>query len=154
MLQGYGVTIDLHGETFISKAGITSTTFRTVPDQPVTSFELDLPQGPDSALAANGNLCSLTKTVLVKRRVTVRSKGRTQDRHAQREDHCPGADAHADRVHRAERGDDQTEHPDQRHGLPEEEGETKEEEIGLGSSPLLPSRRPPPDRGVQSRWLS
>jgi hypothetical protein len=57
VLQGYGITIDLHGETFISPAGITSSTFRTVPDQPVTSFELTLPQGPGSALAANGNLC-------------------------------------------------------------------------------------------------
>jgi hypothetical protein len=57
VLQGYGVTIDLHGETYISKAGITSSTFRTVPDQPVTSFELTLPEGPFSALAANGNLC-------------------------------------------------------------------------------------------------
>jgi hypothetical protein len=57
VLQGYGITIDLHGETFISKAGITSSTFRTVPDQPVTSFQLTLPQGPYSALAANGNLC-------------------------------------------------------------------------------------------------
>ena len=57
VLQGYGVTIDLHGETFISKAGITSSTFRTVPDQPVSTFQLTLPQGPDSALAANGNLC-------------------------------------------------------------------------------------------------
>ena len=60
VLQGYGVTIDLHGETFISKAGITSSTFRTVPDQPVTSFELTLPEGPFSALAANGNLCKST----------------------------------------------------------------------------------------------
>jgi hypothetical protein len=57
VLQGYGVTIDLRGETFISKAGITSSTFPAVPDQPVTSFELTLPQGPNSALAANGNLC-------------------------------------------------------------------------------------------------
>jgi hypothetical protein len=58
VLQGYGVTIDLHGETFISKVGITSSTFRTIPDQPVTSFELTLPQGKYSALAANGNLCA------------------------------------------------------------------------------------------------
>ena len=58
VLQGYGITIDLHGETFISKAGITSSTFHTVPDQPVTSFELTLPQGKYSALAANGNLCT------------------------------------------------------------------------------------------------
>jgi hypothetical protein len=57
ILQGYGVTIDLHGETFINKAGITSSTFPAIPDQPVTSFQLTLPQGPNSALAANGNLC-------------------------------------------------------------------------------------------------
>jgi hypothetical protein len=58
VLQGYGVTIDLVGSTFISKADITSSTFKTVPDQPVRSFELTLPQGPYSALAANGDLCS------------------------------------------------------------------------------------------------
>jgi hypothetical protein len=58
VLQGYGVTIDLVGSTFISKAGITSSTFKTVPDQPVTSFELTLPEGKFSALAANGNLCT------------------------------------------------------------------------------------------------
>ena len=34
VLQGDGVTIELVGTTFISKAGITSTTFKTVPDQP------------------------------------------------------------------------------------------------------------------------
>jgi hypothetical protein len=43
--------------TFISKAGITSTMFKTVPDVSVRSFELMLPQGPYSALGANGNLC-------------------------------------------------------------------------------------------------
>ena len=58
VLQGYGIAIDLVGDTFISKAGITSSTFKTVPDQPVTSFELVLPQGPYSALTANGNLCT------------------------------------------------------------------------------------------------
>jgi hypothetical protein len=57
VLQGYGFTIDLVGSTFISKQGITSSTFKTVPDQPVTSFELTLPEGKYSALAANGNLC-------------------------------------------------------------------------------------------------
>ncbi len=58
VLQGYGITIDLVGSTFISKTGITSSTFKTVPDQPVSSFELVLPQGPYSALTANGNLCA------------------------------------------------------------------------------------------------
>jgi hypothetical protein len=58
VLQGYGVTVDLVGTTFISKAGITSSTFKTVPDAPVGSFELNLPQGKFSALAANGNLCT------------------------------------------------------------------------------------------------
>ena len=58
VLQGYGVKVDLVGTTFISKSGITSTTFKQVPDAPFTSFELILPQGPYSALAANGNLCT------------------------------------------------------------------------------------------------
>jgi hypothetical protein len=58
VLQGYGVTIDLVGTTFISKAGITSTTFKTVPDVPFNTFTLTLPEGKYSALAANGNLCA------------------------------------------------------------------------------------------------
>jgi hypothetical protein len=58
VLQGDNVTIDLVGATFISKAGITSTTFKTVPDQPFSTFELVLPEGHYSALTANGNLCT------------------------------------------------------------------------------------------------
>ncbi|MGC2373180.1 MAG: hypothetical protein WA484_04820 [Solirubrobacteraceae bacterium] len=58
VLTGEGITVDLNGETFISKAGITSSTFRTIPDVPIGTFELKLPQGPNSALAANGNLCT------------------------------------------------------------------------------------------------
>ena len=77
VLQGYGVTIDLVGSTFISKAGITSSTFKTVPDQPVTSFELTLPEGKFSALAANGNLCSLTSRVKVRKRVARLVHGHT-----------------------------------------------------------------------------
>ncbi len=65
VLQGYGVTIDLVGTTFISKTtGVTSTTFKTVPDQPVTSFELTLPEGPYSALTALGNLCTAKKLTM------------------------------------------------------------------------------------------
>jgi hypothetical protein len=64
VLQGDGVRVDLAGATYISKQGITSTTFKTVPDVPFSSFELTLPQGPYSALTANlptsahGSLCS------------------------------------------------------------------------------------------------
>ncbi len=63
VLQGDGVTLDIVGTTFISKAGITSSTFKTVPDAPVGSFELTLPEGPDSALAANGDLCNSKLTM-------------------------------------------------------------------------------------------
>jgi hypothetical protein len=57
VLEGYGVRVNLIGETFISAKGITSSTFTYIPDVPVSSFELFLPEGPFSALAANGNLC-------------------------------------------------------------------------------------------------
>ena len=57
VLSGYGTTIDLYAETFINKAGVTSSTFRTVPDAPVGTFELTLPEGKYSALAAPGGLC-------------------------------------------------------------------------------------------------
>jgi hypothetical protein len=57
VLQGDGVTVDLVGTTFIKK-GVTSSTFKSVPDVPFSSFELYLPEGKYSALAANGNLCT------------------------------------------------------------------------------------------------
>jgi hypothetical protein len=62
VLQGYGITVDLVGSTQI-KSGITTTTFKAVPDAPFSSFELDFPQGPNSALAANANLCSQKLTM-------------------------------------------------------------------------------------------
>ncbi len=57
-LKGDNVTIDLHGETAISKKGVLTSTFNAVPDAPFSSFELKLPEGRYSALTANGaNLC-------------------------------------------------------------------------------------------------
>jgi hypothetical protein len=58
VLQGGGVTLDLHGETFISKAGVTSATFRTVPDAPFETAEVFIPTGPYSEFTALGSLCT------------------------------------------------------------------------------------------------
>jgi hypothetical protein len=59
ILSGYGTTVQLHSETFINeKTDITSSTFRAIPDVPVGTFELSLPQQKYSALAAPTNLCN------------------------------------------------------------------------------------------------
>ena len=76
VLQGYGVTARLVGDTFISKTGVTSSAFKAIPDFPFSTVEVTLPEGPYSALAANGNLCAETTTKTVKKKVTVRVKGR------------------------------------------------------------------------------
>jgi len=55
-----GVTVQVHGETFISKAGVTTGTFSTVPDVPFTNFELTFPQRQYPAFTATGNLCKET----------------------------------------------------------------------------------------------
>jgi hypothetical protein len=68
ILQGQGIRLDLTGNTSI-KRGITTSTFASVPDAPISSFELTLPEGSHSALATNlpakakGNFCG-TKLVM------------------------------------------------------------------------------------------
>lgn len=74
ILQGEGVEVILDGKTDIKK-GITYSKFETVPDAPISSFETVLPEGPHSALTATGNLCRPTKTVKVRKLVTVRVHG-------------------------------------------------------------------------------
>ncbi len=64
VIQGYGVTIELVGDTYINKAGITSSTFKTIPDAPVGDFELTFTQGADSALTSNTNLCDTNNLVM------------------------------------------------------------------------------------------
>lgn len=68
VLEGDGVTIDLTGNTNIVK-GITSSDFKSVPDVPVSSFELTLPESSHSALAATANLCTEMVTKRVKTKV-------------------------------------------------------------------------------------
>jgi hypothetical protein len=52
VLKGDNVTIEEHGETLI-EGGVTTATFRHVPDAPFTSVEVTLPAGRYSEFAAN-----------------------------------------------------------------------------------------------------
>jgi hypothetical protein len=77
VLTGDNVTIQLTGKTEI-KNGVTYTHFEVLPDSPIQSFELNLPEGPHSVLAATKDLCKPTKTVTVTRHMTARSHGHTR----------------------------------------------------------------------------
>jgi hypothetical protein len=57
VLEGNNVRVILVGNTNI-KNGITTTTFASTPDVPVSSITVNLPIGEHSALAAFGNVCT------------------------------------------------------------------------------------------------
>ncbi len=65
-----GVRVVLVGNTNI-KGGITTSTFASVPDVPVSSFTLTLPMEENSVLAAYGNLC--LKPLLMPTTITAQS---------------------------------------------------------------------------------
>ncbi|HEY7829107.1 MAG TPA: hypothetical protein VIC06_00900 [Solirubrobacteraceae bacterium] len=68
VLQGEGVKLELTGSINIKKS-VTSSAFKAVPDAPISSFELKLPEGPHSGLAAvlppkaKGSLCGTSLTM-------------------------------------------------------------------------------------------
>ncbi len=57
VLSGSGITVALSGTVAFTAQGLTTSTFGAIPDVPISTFVLDLPEGPHSALAAGGNLC-------------------------------------------------------------------------------------------------
>ncbi len=75
VLQGDGVSIVLLGSTTVEKSGLGRIDFDALPDMPIDSLELYLPQGPHSVLGANTSLCALTRTVIVKRNELERVDG-------------------------------------------------------------------------------
>jgi hypothetical protein len=85
ILQGEGVTVDLTGSIDI-KHNVTSSTFASVPDAPISSFTLTLPEGPHSGLGSNlparakGSFCGqslvMPTTITAQNGVVVRQSTR------------------------------------------------------------------------------
>lgn len=79
VVKGDGVTMILVGKTNISR-NITHSTFATLPDVPIESFELRLPMGRNSALAATGGLCAkklfMPTTIVAQNGKTITQKTR------------------------------------------------------------------------------
>jgi hypothetical protein len=103
LLEGDGVRVILEGNTNI-KGGITTSSFASIPDVPVSSFTLDLPSGPYSALAANGSLCS--RALIMPTTITAQSGAQVKQNTEVSVARCPfGSYRHKIRiVHRKVRG--------------------------------------------------
>ncbi len=87
VLQSEGLILALRSSTHISKQGYTFVSFEHLPDAPFESIELQLPQGPHSALAPNGALCLRTVTRL--KRVVTRTRDRIVKREVATKQHLP-----------------------------------------------------------------
>ncbi len=100
VLEGDGVTVVLTGKTDIEH-GVTSSTFASIPDVPVTSFVLSLPVGPHSALAANGSLCA--RKLIMPTVITAQSGARIAQNTRISVTHCRARPAKRGRKHRHKR---------------------------------------------------
>ncbi len=59
VLQGDGVEVVLVGHTHIAHSSITTSTYESLPDVPISSAAVSLPTGSNSAVTANGPLCGV-----------------------------------------------------------------------------------------------
>ncbi len=70
VLQGEGIKLLLDGQTEISESGankgVTISSFESVPDAPVETFEVNLPRKQYSAFSGYGNLCTEKPTMPTK----------------------------------------------------------------------------------------
>jgi hypothetical protein len=57
VLQGDGVEVVLVGHTHIAHSSVTTSTYESLPDVPISSAVVTLPTGSNSAVTANGPLC-------------------------------------------------------------------------------------------------
>ena len=78
VLQGYGVTIDLDGETFISQEGITTSTFKSVPDVPRRKLRTDAPAGQVLRAGGKRQPLRVDHDGTVKKKETIKVKGSKQ----------------------------------------------------------------------------
>jgi hypothetical protein len=65
ILRDEGVSLRLSGLIRVSKHQVVSAAFNSIPDVPIRRFDLVLPEGPHSALAAGGRLCTKALTTPV-----------------------------------------------------------------------------------------
>jgi hypothetical protein len=63
LLEGEGVSVSLTAALSISSKGPITAVFQSLPDVPISTFELTLPGGPHSMLGATANVCRATMTI-------------------------------------------------------------------------------------------